>query len=82
MKNIADISVYNTYEYIVEYKAKNNGNSPSIRDIKAAVGISSTSVVELHLKELEEQGLIRRGPGASRSIVVIGGKWELTGYYE
>jgi repressor LexA len=44
---------------------------PSIRDIQAGCGISSTSVVDYNLKALENQGRIRRDREISRGIVLL-----------
>lgn len=44
---------------------------PSIRDIQAGCGISSTSVVDYNLKALEVQGRIRRDREISRGIVLL-----------
>ena len=45
---------------------------PSVREICAATGLSSTSTVHLHLKTLEERGLIEREKGLNRSIRISG----------
>lgn len=45
---------------------------PTIRDIQAGCGISSTSVVDYNLKALETLGLIRRDREISRGIVLVG----------
>jgi repressor LexA len=45
-----------------------NGYPPSIREIGAAAGISSTSVVSYNLKRLEEKGLISRDKEVSRGL--------------
>ena len=44
---------------------------PSIRDIQAGCGISSTSVVDYNLKALEAQNLIRRDREVSRAIQLV-----------
>lgn len=44
---------------------------PTVRDIKTACKISSTSVVDYNLKRLEEKGLIRRDREVSRGIELI-----------
>jgi repressor LexA len=43
---------------------------PSVRDLKALLPISSTSVVNYRLERLEHFGLITRSPGLSRTIVI------------
>ena len=45
---------------------------PSIRDIQAACGISSTSVVDYNLQILQRDGYIRRSPEVSRGLELVG----------
>ena len=45
---------------------------PSIRDIQAGCGISSTSVVDYNLKALEAKGAIQRDREISRGIKLVG----------
>lgn len=47
------------------------GYPPSIREIQAGVGISSTSVVAHHLDALERAKMIRRKQDTARTIQVI-----------
>lgn len=47
---------------------------PTVRDIQRGCGISSTSVVQHHLKVLERDGFIRRDPEISRGIWAVGTK--------
>ena len=53
--------------FLREYLAEHD-YPPSIREIQAACGISSTSVVDYNLKAMETKGLIRprRTPGNTR----------------
>ncbi len=55
------------YDYISESIRKNNF-SPSVRDIKAALGIKSTSTVHTYLGKLEEKGYIEKEGGKSRTL--------------
>ncbi len=48
----------------------NNSWPPSIREIGEGVGLSSSSTVLGHLRQLEAEGHIRRGPG-QRCIAVL-----------
>lgn len=48
------------------------GRPPTIREIGRAVGITSTSVVNYHLRKLTEAGEIRRIPSISRGLVLTG----------
>ena len=61
--------------YIVEFKALNDGNSPTIREIADATWQSSSGVY-YHLETLELHGAIKRiGNKYERRIVVVGGQW-------
>lgn len=44
-------------QYVEEF-TKQNGYCPTVREIGKAVGLSSSSTVHRHLKNLEEEGLI------------------------
>ena len=48
-----------------------NGYAPSVREIGAAVGLSSTASVSYHLQKLQSDGLLRSpgGKGSKRSLV-------------
>ena len=48
-----------------------NGFAPSVREIGAAVGLSSTASVSYHLQQLQAKGLLRcpGGKGSKRSVV-------------
>ena len=48
-----------------------NGYPPTVRDIQSGCGISSTSVVDYHLRILESEGYIRRHPEVSRGIELL-----------
>ena len=50
---------------------KEKGYPPAVREICAAVGLSSTSSVHSQLKNLEDKGYIRRDPAKNRSIEII-----------
>ena len=54
-------------EFLSDY-VEENGYPPSIREIGAAAGISSTSVVSYNLKRLEERGYISRHREISRGL--------------
>ena len=46
------------------------GFAPTIREIKAEVGISSTSVVSYHLTQLHNSGHLMRAEGLARGITL------------
>lgn len=50
-----------------------NGYSPSVREIGAAVGLSSTATVSYHLRQLQEKGLLQiaEGKGRKRTVVAV-----------
>ncbi len=49
---------------------REQGYPPTVRDIQYGCGISSTSVVDYHLKVLERSGHIQRRPEVSRGIAL------------
>ena len=57
------------YDYIVE-TIDSCGIAPTVRDICQGLGLSSPSTVHVHLKTLEEKGLIHRDPLKSRCITL------------
>jgi len=57
-------------DFIRDY-TRQNGYPPSIRQIAAKVGITSTSVVDYNLNVLEREGYIRRDPETSRGIEMM-----------
>lgn len=58
------------YEFI-KSQIREKGYPPSVREIGAAVGLSSTSTVHGHLERLEKKGLIKRDATKPRTIEVI-----------
>ncbi len=59
------------YEFIHKFTI-DKGRPPTIREIGAQVGISSTSVVNYNLNILAREGLIQREKEVSRGLRVIG----------
>ena len=60
------------YDYIVEFTAE-RGYPPAIREICAAVGLSSPSSVHAHLKTLRELGYITKDDRKTRSLTTATG---------
>ena len=58
-------------DFILQFMEE-RGYPPTVRDIQGGCGISSTSVVDYHLKVLEKEGYIRRDPEVSRGIELPG----------
>lgn len=58
------------YDFIRTYSTE-HGYPPSVREIGTAVGLASPSTVHMHLKVLEEHGLIRRDSKKPRTIEVV-----------
>lgn len=58
------------YDFIRSYTDE-HGYPPSVREIGAAVGLASPSTVHMHLKVLEERGLIKRDSKKPRTIEVM-----------
>ena len=65
------------YRYIIRHKRMHAGESPTRREIGAAVGLSSPSTVNCHLVALERAGRIRlaRPAGKARMIMIPGASW-------
>lgn len=55
--------------YLEKYLSE-NGYSPSVRDIGAALGFRSTSTVHQYLKDLHEEGAITYADGKRRAIAL------------
>ena len=55
------------YDYIVSF-SKKHGYSPSVREIGAAVGLSSSSSVHAHITALAEKGLINKERNKTRTL--------------
>ena len=52
----------------INFTLKNDGYSPSVREICEAVNLKSTSTVQYHLNKLEKKGFINKSDGKSRSL--------------
>ena len=55
------------YDYILAYQLE-KGYPPSVREMAAAVGLSSPSTVHAHLNALEDHGLLKRDKTKPRAI--------------
>lgn len=68
--------------HFVTQELEQKGYPPSVREIGIAVGLSSSSTVHSHLKNLEKRGLIRRHPSKPRTIEVLANKeWKKPANY-
>jgi len=63
------------FDYI-KNKLQENGYSPSIRDIRTALNIKSTSTVHTYLERLERKGYIHKENGKSRTLRIDDGSPE------
>lgn len=57
---------------------EDNGYSPSYREIMNGLGLSSVSAVAEHIENLVSKGVLRKVPGAARSLEVLDYKHEET----
>ena len=71
MKNQLSAKRQQIVDFILQFMEE-RGYPPTVRDIQGGCGISSTSVVDYHLKVLEKEGHIRRDPEVSRGIELPG----------
>ena len=62
----------------LEEFTEENGYSPSYREIMVGMGLSSVSAVAEHIDNLVAKGVLRKVPGAARSLEVLDYKHEDT----
>lgn len=62
---------------IIQESLCEQGYPPTVREIGAAVGLSSPASVQNHLGVLEEKGYIRRGSGLRRALEVVHGEGDM-----
>lgn len=55
----------------IKKHVKEKGYPPTVREICAAVGLSSTSTVHGHLERMEKKGLIKRDKTKTRAIEIV-----------
>src|SRR5215217_1489860 len=61
-------------------RASSEGPPPSVREIGAAVGLSSSQTVHHHLGRLEEEGYVRRMGRGARTLGLTGKGWEAVAF--
>ena len=64
-------------DYLQDF-TEENGYSPSYREIQAGLGLSSVSAVAEHVENLVQKGVLKKVPGAARSLEVLDYKHEET----
>ncbi|MBR2641285.1 hypothetical protein IKD49_02400 [Candidatus Saccharibacteria bacterium] len=64
-------------DYLKDF-TEEKGYSPSYREIQAGLGLSSVSAVAEHIDNLVQKGVLRKVPGAARSLEVLDYKHEET----
>lgn len=57
-------------DFIKEFTSR-EGESPSYREIMAALGLSSVSAVAEHIDNLVQKGALKKLPGTARSLEVV-----------
>jgi len=57
---------------MIREAVRQNGYPPTVREIGAAVGLTSPASVQGHLAVLEQKGFIRRGQAKRRALEVVG----------
>ena len=70
MRN-TDMKIEEVYEFIKK-RREQTGYAPSVRDIRDAVGIKSTSTVHSYIARLIEEGRLIKDDGKSRSLRAFG----------
>lgn len=66
----------NILDFIRAFR-RENGYSPSVREVARHCGIKSPSVVQYHLDQLQQTGLITRERDRSRSVGIVGEEGEV-----
>lgn len=61
------------YDFLISH-LNDKGYPPSVREIRTAIGLKSTSTVHGHLKRLEKKGLLKRDPTKPRALEIVGTK--------
>ena len=56
----------------IKQHIQSTGSAPTLKDIAIAIGVSSLATVHEHLQALETKHLIKRRPGKTRSIELVG----------
>ena len=64
-------------DYLQDF-TEENGYSPSYREIMSGLGLSSVSAVAEHIDNLVAKGVLKKVPGAARSLEVLDYKHEET----
>ena len=64
-------------EFLEDF-TEENGYSPSYREIMAGLGLTSVSAVAEHVENLVEKGVLKKVPGAARSLEILDYKHEET----
>lgn len=69
------------FEYILDFKRSNDGHFPTIREIRDACNIPSTSTVSYALERLLEDGFLYLldHPKEQKRYGVVGGFWTTVG---
>ena len=57
--------------HIIEESIRERGISPSIREIRSALGVASTSGVAEHLRALQKKGYLRRHDLVARGLMLL-----------
>ena len=79
--NMAGIKITKKQQALLNYLQdfeEENGYSPSYREIQSGLGLSSVSAVAEHVDNLVAKGVLRKVPGAARSLEVLDYKHEET----
>lgn len=64
-------------EFLQDF-TEERGISPSYREIQAGLGLSSVSAVAEHIDNLVMKGVLRKAPGAARSLEILDFRHEET----
>lgn len=77
MSNVNHKTTRSILVYIMEYKVKNHGIMPTIREIAESLSLSSTSVVSHHLNKLVKMRLLTKKRAGVYNLVKGFGEYQI-----
>ena len=56
---------------VIKQAIAKNGYPPTVREIGAKIGLSSSATTQFHIKKLEEKGYIKKNATKNRTIELL-----------
>jgi repressor LexA len=74
-------NLHPTQQKLITMLEENKDNPLSQRDLQDALNLSSVSVVQHHLKQLEKKGFLRRNPSNPKDYTIVDSKFAYLNLY-